>query len=249
MCSCTCPAGSRRASPKTVRSTGRSARRRAAVPIDKRPPNIVLIVADDLGYNDISFNGGGVAGGLLKTPNIDALGRDGVTFADGYAGNATCAPSRAALMTGRYPTRFGYEFTPAETRPPAWFPVRPDPHRRGLRAQHRQLQDRVGTQDDLRRGRRPQPATTADKGMPGERDHHRRTAPRPRLSHRPPRQMAPRRGQGDAARGAGLRREPGLHDRRPDVLARRQPRRGEFEAGFRPDRPVPVGQPAVQRAV
>ena len=46
----------------------------ATVPIDKRPPNIVLIVADDLGYNDISFNGGGVAGGLLKTPNIDAIG-------------------------------------------------------------------------------------------------------------------------------------------------------------------------------
>jgi arylsulfatase A-like enzyme len=87
-----------------------------AVPANKRPPNIVLIVADDLGYNDISFNGGGVAGGLLKTPNIDALGRGGVSFADGYAGNATCAPSRAALMTGRYPTRFGFEFTPTDTR-------------------------------------------------------------------------------------------------------------------------------------
>ena len=85
-------------------------------------PNIVLIVADDLGYNDVSFNGGGVAGGLVKTPHIDALGHEGVSFADGYAGNATCAPSRAALMTGRYPTRFGYEFTPAETHPPAWFP-------------------------------------------------------------------------------------------------------------------------------
>ncbi len=88
----------------------------------QRPPNIVLIVADDQGYNDISFNGGGVAGGLLKTPNIDALGHDGVSFADGYAGNATCAPSRAALMTGRYSTRFGYEFTPADVHPPAWFP-------------------------------------------------------------------------------------------------------------------------------
>ena len=87
----------------------------------QRPPNIVLIVADDLGHNDISFYGGGVAG-LLKTPNIDRLGHEGVSFADGYAGNATCAPSRAALMTGRYPTRFGYEYTPAETHPPAWFP-------------------------------------------------------------------------------------------------------------------------------
>lgn len=86
------------------------------LPAGRRPPNIVLIVADDLGYNDISFNGGGVAGGILKTPHIDALGRGGVSFADGYAGNATCAPSRAALMTGRYPTRFGFEFTPADTR-------------------------------------------------------------------------------------------------------------------------------------
>ncbi len=86
------------------------------LPADQRPPNVILIVADDLGYNDISFNGGGVAGGLLKTPNIDAIGHDGVSFADGYAGNATCAPSRAALMTGRYPTRFGFEFTPTDTR-------------------------------------------------------------------------------------------------------------------------------------
>lgn len=85
-------------------------------PADQRPPNIVLIVADDLGYNDISFNGGGVGGGLLKTPNIDAIGKDGVSFPDGYAGNATCAPSRAALVTGRYATRFGFEFTPADTR-------------------------------------------------------------------------------------------------------------------------------------
>jgi len=88
----------------------------ASVPADKRRPNIVLIVADDLGYNDISFNGGGVAGGMLRTPNIDAIGHGGVSFPDGYAGNATCAPSRAALMTGRYPTRFGFEFTPTDTR-------------------------------------------------------------------------------------------------------------------------------------
>ena len=83
----------------------------AAAPAGERPPNIILIVADDLGYNDISLNGGGVAGGIVKTPNIDALARGGVNFTTAYAANATCSPSRAAMMTGRYPTRFGFEFT------------------------------------------------------------------------------------------------------------------------------------------
>ena len=76
-----------------------------------RPPNIVLIVADDMGHNDISFFGGGVGGGQVKAPNIDSIARAGVSFDTGYAANATCSPSRAAIMTGRYPTRFGFEFT------------------------------------------------------------------------------------------------------------------------------------------
>jgi len=84
-----------------------------APPAGRRPPNVVFILADDMGYNDITFNGGGVAGGAVPTPNIDSIGRQGVDFVNGYAGNATCAPSRAAIMTGRYPTRFGFEFTPA----------------------------------------------------------------------------------------------------------------------------------------
>jgi len=78
-----------------------------------RPPNIVVILADDLGWNDLTFGGGGVAGGAVPTPSIDSIARDGVSFTSGYAGNATCAPSRAAILTGRYPTRFGFEFTPA----------------------------------------------------------------------------------------------------------------------------------------
>ena len=78
----------------------------------ERPPNIVVILADDLGWNDLSWLGGGVAGGTVPTPNIDSLAREGVHFANGYAANGTCAPSRAALMTGRYGTRFGFEFTP-----------------------------------------------------------------------------------------------------------------------------------------
>jgi len=82
----------------------------------ERPPNVVVILVDDLGWNDLSWRGGGVAGGAVPTPRIDSLARDGVEFTMGYAGNATCAPSRAAIMTGRYPPRFGFESTPA---PPA----------------------------------------------------------------------------------------------------------------------------------
>jgi len=79
------------------------------VPAD-RPPNIVLILADDLGWNDISTNGGSDA--TISTPSIDALAAEGVSFTQGYAANGTCAPSRAALLSGRYGTRFGFEFTP-----------------------------------------------------------------------------------------------------------------------------------------
>lgn len=84
----------------------------ASAPASERPPNIIFILADDLGINDISTFGGGVAGGRVPTPNIDKLAADGAIFSQAYAGNATCAPSRAMLMTGRYPTRTGFEFTP-----------------------------------------------------------------------------------------------------------------------------------------
>ncbi|HTF33825.1 MAG TPA: sulfatase-like hydrolase/transferase [Myxococcota bacterium] len=84
-----------------------------ASPADQRKPNIVVILADDLGFNDITAHGGGVANGAVPTPNIDSIAKDGVRLTNGYAGNATCAPSRAAIMTGRYGTRFGFEFTPA----------------------------------------------------------------------------------------------------------------------------------------
>lgn len=77
----------------------------------QRPPNIILIVADDLGINDLTATGTGVANGLVPTPNIDALAHEGAQFDTGYAGSATCSPSRAALMTGRYPARFGFEYT------------------------------------------------------------------------------------------------------------------------------------------
>jgi len=75
------------------------------------PPNIIVILADDMGFNDISLYNGETTS-TIPTPEIDALAHQGVVFTNGYAANATCAPSRAALMTGRYSTRFGFEFTP-----------------------------------------------------------------------------------------------------------------------------------------
>ncbi len=84
---------------------------------DKRP-NIIFIVADDLGFNDVSYNRRNnehifeVASHHVPTPHIDSIADTGAFFSNAYAGHATCSPSRAAIMTGRYATRFGFEFTP-----------------------------------------------------------------------------------------------------------------------------------------
>ena len=69
-------------------------------------PNIVVIVADDLGWNDISANGNKE----IPTPHIDSIGKRGVHFTQGYATAPICGPSRAGLITGRYQQRFGQEF-------------------------------------------------------------------------------------------------------------------------------------------
>lgn len=73
---------------------------------DDRLPNIVLIVADDLGYNDISLHGNTT----LKTPNIDSIGTGGFRFTRAHATAAMCSPSRAGFLTGRNQQRFGFEF-------------------------------------------------------------------------------------------------------------------------------------------
>ena len=69
-------------------------------------PNIIVILADDLGHADNSV----YPGGRFPTPNLERLARKGVVFMDGYATAPVCAPSRAGLMTGRYPERFGFEY-------------------------------------------------------------------------------------------------------------------------------------------
>ena len=71
-------------------------------------PNIVFIVADDLGYGELASYGGRD----IPTPHIDALARQGVRFTNGYVTAPFCAASRAALLTGRYQTRFGFEYNP-----------------------------------------------------------------------------------------------------------------------------------------
>ncbi|MDB4106505.1 sulfatase-like hydrolase/transferase [Alphaproteobacteria bacterium] len=80
-------------------------------PSDRKdgPPNIIVILTDDMGFNDVSFYGGG----MVDTPHIDKLASQGVNFRNGYAGSSVCSISRAAILTGRYATRFGFEFTPA----------------------------------------------------------------------------------------------------------------------------------------
>src|SRR4051812_45978442 len=68
-----------------------------------RPPNILYIVADDLGWKDVGFHGSDI-----KTPTLDALASGGAKLEQFYA-QPMCTPTRAALMTGRYPMRYGLQ--------------------------------------------------------------------------------------------------------------------------------------------
>ncbi|MDO7173102.1 sulfatase-like hydrolase/transferase [Mariniflexile sp. AS56] len=71
----------------------------------QKKPNIILLFSDDAGYADFGFQGSKD----LKTPNLDKLAKSGVIFKQGYVTDATCGPSRAGLLTGKYQQRFGYE--------------------------------------------------------------------------------------------------------------------------------------------
>jgi len=75
-------------------------------------PNIVVLFADDLGYGELSCQGNPE----IPTPHIDSIAGDGVRFTAGYVAGPNCSPSRAGLLTGRTPTRFGYEFNPTGAR-------------------------------------------------------------------------------------------------------------------------------------
>jgi arylsulfatase A-like enzyme len=83
---------------------GTPARPNAAAALADRP-NVLLIYADDMGYNELSCYGGK----HVPTPHIDSIAAGGVRFTQGYVSAPLCSPSRAGLMTGRYQTRFGHE--------------------------------------------------------------------------------------------------------------------------------------------
>src|SRR5262245_43492784 len=68
-------------------------------------PNIVVILADDLGFADLGFQGSRE----IRTPHIDTIAHGGVRFKNGYVSHPFCSPTRAGLLTGRYQQRFGHE--------------------------------------------------------------------------------------------------------------------------------------------
>lgn len=83
---------------------------------ESRPPNVVLILADDLGYEDLGVQGSPD----IPTPNLDSIATNGIRCTNAYITAPVCSPSRAGLLTGRYQNRFGFEYLAAEvtTGPP-----------------------------------------------------------------------------------------------------------------------------------
>jgi arylsulfatase A-like enzyme len=82
---------------------------------DIQQPNIILIVADDLGYSDLASYGNR----FIQTPNIDGLANEGIRFTQAYVTSPICGPSREGILTGRYQQRFGAEFMPYDEYDPS----------------------------------------------------------------------------------------------------------------------------------
>lgn len=95
----------------------------AQAPPRPQPPNVILILVDDLGWTDLSCQGST----FYETPNIDRLAKEGMRFTHGYAACTVCSPTRAAVLTGKYPARLhitdwiaGHQRPLAKLKPPNW---------------------------------------------------------------------------------------------------------------------------------
>jgi arylsulfatase A-like enzyme len=96
------------------------------------PPNLLVIMCDDLGYSDVGFNGGEE----IPTPNIDTIASQGIVFTNGCASYSVCVPSRAGFITGRYQERFGFGRNPQ---------YRPDDPNMGLPADEQTIAEALRT--------------------------------------------------------------------------------------------------------
>ena len=111
----------------------------AIKPTTQRRPNVLVILADDMGYGDLSSYGNV----MIETKHIDSIGRDGVRLTAGYSSAPLCSPSRAGLVTGRYQQRFGFE---QQVSSGAF------PERREVREEDGSLAPLQGEAEFLRRG-------------------------------------------------------------------------------------------------
>src|SRR3954469_5446773 len=105
---------------------------------ESKRPNIVLILADDLGWKDVGYQGSD----FMETPNIDRLAKEGLVFTAGYAGAGNCAPSRACLLSGNYTPRHGvYAVGSTNRGPEAKQRLVPIPNKSGLAKENITLAD------------------------------------------------------------------------------------------------------------
>ena len=170
-------------------------------------PNIVLILADDLGYGDVGCYGGKRAG----TPNLDRLAAAGTRYTQYYAGAPICSPSRTALLTGQYPGRWRItSFLQTARREPGvragGLPrppgAEPAPGLAGER-----LRDRAFRQV-APRGRSRRPGRAEVRRVRGRRARRDEREPRASPRHHPPGWLLRRRRQGEAVGSLGLLRRP-----------------------------------------
>ena len=79
----------------------------------KSKPNVILFLIDDLGWSDIGINGST----FYETPFLDRMAKEGAQFTDAYAASPVCSPSRASILTGKYPSRINVSYISGTTGP------------------------------------------------------------------------------------------------------------------------------------